>query len=300
MWVYRIMRLTQTIWDSWAVYLEDNKIPNNWINENKFFVGGKKERLSEDVGLKVLASIDNIAKTSAAQFEELHCAPAKKVEDFNKRLVNAYGASAQGPRTERVIEYLLGGAGRVSVLAAMAKCSPLEGTGDDNPGVPVARRLWQELHGQKHAPKLDKCDANALASGQTSALASGSSANVPTAAPMISVDPDPCDETDPLQVVAEQRAERAFLEINQYNKSTLPMAHKAVVPGQPVTFIIDAPTSKPKVLNEFIAKAAKIADEIQKMNDNKAAITVRVLAGIRLDALAAAESQTIAMFPGFH
>ena len=36
------------------------------------------------------------------------------------------------------------------------------------------------------------------------------------------------------------------------------------------------------------------------MNDNKAAITVRVLAGRRLDALAAAESRTLAMFPGFH
>ena len=79
MWVYRILILIQTIWDSWAVYLEDNKIPNKWINENKFFVGGKKERLSEDVGLKVLAATDSIARTSAAQFEESICAPAKKV-----------------------------------------------------------------------------------------------------------------------------------------------------------------------------------------------------------------------------
>ena len=75
----------------------------------------EKERLSEDVGLKVLAATDNIARTSAAQFEKNICAPAKKVENFSKRLVNAYGASAQGPRTERVIEYLVSGAGRVYV-----------------------------------------------------------------------------------------------------------------------------------------------------------------------------------------
>ena len=142
MWVYRILTLTQTIWDSWAVYLEDNKIPNKWINENKFFVGGTKERLSEDVALKVLAYIDTLARTSAEQFEDSHFAPAKKVEDFRKRLGKAYGASAEGPRTERVIEYLLGGAGRVAVIVAMDKGSPLEGIGDDNPGVLVARQLW--------------------------------------------------------------------------------------------------------------------------------------------------------------
>ena len=58
MWVYRMLVVSQTIHDSWALYLEGNKIPNRWMNENKFSVGEKKERLSEDVGLKVLASID--------------------------------------------------------------------------------------------------------------------------------------------------------------------------------------------------------------------------------------------------
>ena len=95
----------------------------------------------------------------------------------------------------------------------MAKGTPLEGTGDDNPGVPAARQLWQDLQNQKHVPNVDAKDP--LASGASSSLALQASPNGQPSANVAGhndkseLDPDPGAQCDPLQMASERRAEQS-------------------------------------------------------------------------------------------
>lgn len=128
---------------------------DRYVFDNDFLCGvHDQKRLSADFGMKSLIllekSFEDAAPLTAEGFQSNVCLPLKVVETWHKLLFKMFGQNARElPATGRVLEYLTSRAGLKNVTAVSKDGSPLHGTGQNNPGILVARELWLELERMK-------------------------------------------------------------------------------------------------------------------------------------------------------
>jgi len=229
----------------------------------------------------------------------------KKVEEWQKRLTRSFGKLADTPMTERVMDFLLGGAARTTVLACISIGVPLEGVSDEKPGVPAARQLWLELEKLKNLPAA----GSEAAAGASAAGASGSAAadaDLGAGAPRsdgalhVDIAGEGGTEFDPARLTAERKAEGHVASVTFYTPDQLEHLHRAILPAQKVAIFIDAPTSKTRIINELIGKASKITRKLDEMNGDNANVSVRVNVGRRLDVLSSIDAAMRGAFPSYN
>lgn len=208
--------------------------------------------------------VSNGKGLSSKVFVEEYCAPVRHAEQWVKAKKKEFGKLAEMPTFNRVKNFLFSSRARVAVLACMRSGVRLEGISADQPGIEQCRMLIEDLQRLKTkpagaAPSDNQQEAGAIqdaGSDAAGAVQAASSEAGTVEAGTVGVD---LLEHDPTREAAKSKTEAAMSKFAYYTKweqfdDALP---SLIMPQQKLLIMVDAPTSKVRVLSEANPKSPK-------------------------------------------
>ena len=231
---------------------------------NPYLVSDKeKERLDLESARKALeiavAAMQDGRPLSVPEFLKDVCAPLRAIQTWKAALFKKYGQLAENPATQRVIQFLRTSRGLKQVVLVLKENTPLHGESNENPGIQDCRSLVQEL--QKLKEKGTDTANSSLGADATDSTGQPR----PTTAGQVGVDAMDLDldavrldcveeEVDPEEAALQQLAQKEFDCIHITLDASLFLQHLVgrLYASQRVIFLIDAPTSRVKVVSEYI------------------------------------------------
>ena len=312
MFVYRMMQIAMTLTENICKRAGELNIPNAYIHENCYFVGHGAEaskRMGDKFRLLALEMLyDDRALgrgLSTKVFLEEYCAPLHKAEKWLIQMKKQFGHHAESPAFRRVEEFLGGSRARLSILACMKTNLPLHGVSEDQPGIEQCRVLFKELEASLTRKPQDGQgqDTHGLAAAgagsdqgaaQGGQVANGLDAGVSPGGSVgntMVID----EEEDVVAGIVRGKVEAALMKINYYPAcDQLESVLKGIIMStHNVVFIVDAPSSKPRVLVNLIDWTVKLIQQLPCGDRIRLLIPV----GQRLDLLSAVESRSMVVLP---
>ncbi len=267
------------------------QLPHGFIFDNKYFLGRGEEarfKLTTAYAKQALdLAMERIISNpmSAATFQSEFCAVMKYVETWERHMVRTYGSVASAhPAFHRVLRMLRSEPGRQRVWPYLRDRVPLAGKGQ-TAGVEEVRALVAELDKMKAGTTVGGVTPpEPGSSGTGEGEGSDDALDMDVADGVVgqgeALDFTPASAVrDPVEERATQLAEKEWDHIALH---TDPEAFKAslqarVLADHKVIFYIDAPTSKVKVLADFLKMIEGVVPKF----------SIIVPVGRRFDALSA-------------
>jgi hypothetical protein len=276
-------------------------LPDTMVFSNQYLVTDKeRDRLDVESARKALdyasQAIHDGKPLTGPDFLKDICAPLRAVQSWKSALVKKYGQLADNPATLRVVQFLQSPRGLKQVVLVLKENTPLHGASSENPGIQDCRALVTEL--QKLKEKGTEGSTSGLASssaGASSQPATSTSADDPMEVEVDAIQLETvAEEVDPEEAALQQTAQKEFDNVHIITDRTTFLPHLAgrLFSSQRVIFLIDAPTSRIKVVSEYIdlIQQASAAGKIDKY-------VIGVTAGRRYDLLAAIQAKVASSFP---
>jgi len=305
--VYRAVLCAQTLHASWLVEFRKNHIPNKWVYENPFFTAPEgRKRLSERAGLAALEWIADARDESthrnfnSEKFQKEYCAPAQAVLKWEIALTNDYGGLCKNPAVQRCINFLWQGRLRINVLACLNAGVPLHGTGnaENKLCVEMCACVVSDL---RAALQLSAGPAGTEAGKLGATAASTAPGATPCIADMtgsggggISI-ADVDEEVDPAKLATEQKMAVGLLKFTFHRKSATEFTNdlaSSLLTSRPLWVVVDAPTSKSKVILNLLEVAAKAI-----LGVGATKFRIIVFCGRRLEVIGAVNLKAAPLFP---
>ena len=227
------------------------------------------------------------------KFAAEYCMPLKLAEEWIARKKAQFGKTAcDTPSFRRVETFLLSGRGRVAVLGCVgAKLgSKLEGHGPDS-GIEACKALQRELQQARSpasAPPPEKQPAAAPENddGQGAAAASEEME--------IDAESETEQGPDPVDAIIKENVEKALAEF-AIDSDWTPMVARLkrdINRSTRVVFLLDAPTSRAKILMAMIDKVGELLGQVEHSE-----VHVLVPCGTRLDLLSSVSTRLATSCP---
>ena len=308
MFVYRMVTAALTLPDTVLEALAASKFPNSWVHENKYFVGQGQDlskRLSTEFRVKVIeiasADIGQLKGLSQKVFETDYCRPYKEAEKWIKSSRKQFGVVADIPAFERVASFLMSSKARIPILACLSSGVKLDGASDQMPGIEACRTIIKELTAAQSAAAEAYMQSQRPSQGTavvSDPLAGGPpSGDNLDAESKIEVDGDGMESCDPLLETAATKADVEMSKHQVYNPTGdwVNQICSQVMPSQKAVILVDAPTSKSRVVMDHLDK---VGDMAKVLTARRYRIVVPV--GKRLDLLSSVENKMQVLFPALH
>ncbi len=285
-------------------------LPHSFIFDNKFLLGrGEESRFKLSVefakcALDLVADkIDGGQSVTASAFMNEYCAAMKAIEGWERLMVKTYGNVATSfSAFHRVTRMLHTEQGRQRAYACMRDKVPLAGLPGNSAagGIVELRRVVEEMSKMKAGSAAAPADSEGNGGGMTPFPAEDAGN---------SLAPDGCDEeqdeeeqaglpvaaavepeVNPVQERAQALAREQLnhIVIHESEASLKAELKVRVLKDQKVIFLLDAPTSKLKVVSDSLRM-------LEGLGVGKFAVFIPV--GRRFDLLAAITSQASRLFP---
>ena len=306
MFVYRMMQVAMTLPEEICKKAGELGIPNSYVHENNYFLGHGAEagkRLGTDYRLKALTMLADDRSLqrglSPKVFQEEYCAPLHKAEKWIAQQKKIFGTHADIPAFKRVEEFLCTSRARLSILACVRGNTPLHGTSSEQRGIEQCHVIVKEMEAslQRKDDGLGAAAKGAAAGGDGLAAAGGNGldaagGNGGAAAGsgggagdsmMAQLD----EEVDPISVVVQQKVEASMMKISSYQTyDDLERCLAGVVlSSHKVIYLIDAPTSKARVVMSMIDWVVKLLAKLPCTPNSRILVPV----GSRVDLLSAVD-----------
>ena len=293
---HRCVVVAQTIPSSVLCKIDEYEIQTSWITDNKHFIGTGTEapkRISEK-GL--LACIENVREdvlankaVSASSFNAEYCATMKAAEAWVGRCKKTYGGLCDQPFFVRCARFLQTNRARTQIYSCLRAGRKFENDATDAPGIEQCRVVIAELDKLKALPKAD---ASSAASPSHDLDATGAASEAPghgldaASAPLSSIAAAVLEEEepDPTKEAARKKTDIALGKLNFYRSiqemiRTLPAI---VHPSHAVMLVVEAPTSKLRVVLEMLELAKSVVDALTTKE-----VCIAIPTGTRIDLLSA-------------
>ena len=308
MLAYRMVAVACAIPDQILVAISERRLPASYFFENKFFLGSgndKDKRISDLGRLELVAHLrdafDAGAGMSKPVFMNEYCAPMRKGETWLLWLRRHYGAAADRAPTKRVEEYLRSSKARLPILGCMKAGVPLHGLSEEQPGIECCRLLVRELDQAKN-PKKNPQDASGGSNNSADEAATNALAATPDAlAATASADVEKTitgglsgEDADPVYERAKSRLAKELMNISYTDSMDVLKSDLAArfLAGEPVIFMVDAQTSKPKISINLMEKV----DDILK-HTTLAKHCIMILCSRRMDLAVAVGNKAAVLWP---
>lgn len=308
MFIYRMVRAAQALSPATLALLAESGLPPTWVHENKYFLGsgpdaGKK--LSEPFMRAVIevAAADRAEDKpiSANSFQGEYCAPMRHAQawlsarrrDFGEKLCSMMSFG-------RVEEFLKTDRARLQVLKCMRANIRLEGTSDEQPGIPQCRALvaeLKELQGRAAGGSCESATGAATPSGGDVEDAFGPECETSTAKTKVdAVEVSVAEEADPIMEAALAKTDVALSTLTSYESiaDAFSAVESSLVPSSRLLIFIDVPTSKPKILLKLVEQAAGLTKALPTKR-----VKVVVSTGGRISLAATALNKLTVDLPNF-
>ena len=312
MFIYRMITAAVTVPMEVLDALSASKIPNSWVHENKYFVGqgqDQNKRLSADNRIKVIEIADQDLESgkgmSGAVFQQEYCRPYKEAEKWLKSTRNQFGAVANMPAFERVADFLFTSRARVQLLACVNAGVKLDGISDQQPGIEACRTIVKELVTAQKAAAEAHAERNQIAAAASGDAPSGdepsgdaSSGNRDALDASSKMDVgESMLVSDPIADAASAKVDVDLARHQVYDPASdwANSIRGQLMPSQKVAILVDAPTSKIRVLADHL-------DKVSLMCKSWTVQRYRVLipVGSRLDLLSTVDTKMRVCFPDLH
>ena len=271
------------------------------VLENRYLVGtgdDAKLKLSPEFATSALRllfdRLDGGGSCSAREFETTFCLPMRTVESWKSSILRTYGRSAATvPAFTRILQNLQTESGRQKVCSCISARISLGGAGTSEAGIEECRALMEELKKMKAG---STATAESVKTEEPVALEDGQAAESHNSADFLSLamEDQGAAELDPVEEKAKTLAEHELLHISAHRDED---AFKADVVHRIITeksiVVIDAPTSKARVVHDLINKAHSILNGTPAGRNFALLVTV----GRRLDLLASVVQALAAKYP---
>ncbi len=304
MYVFRIVKVAQTVPPAVLLRMADTRIPPGWIHENKYFIGTGADagrRLGEEFQLAVVemasADIDDKKAISTVTFQSEYCSPLKCAETWLAGRRRDFGDKLCGVMSfKRVQKFLMSGRARNHILRCMKANIRLDGSSDEQPGIDQCRALVAELRALQKVPTIaDALVANQDGTPEPRTQTSGESdGSLPCP---LSADVEATEEVDRVAIAAAAKTEVALSTVNYYASwpEVIETVSHTTMPTSKLLLLVDAPTSKSKILLKMIDQLAGISKIVTSKK-----IKVLVNAGTRIDLCASASNKLALAFPSYN
>ena len=305
MFVYRMVAAAKSLSPVVLAKLSTSIISNSYVNENKFFLGtgGDAGKVLTDKGKLAVIEIANGdllegKAMSKASFVSEYCTPMRHAEAWLASKHRDFGKLAELPIFQRVEVFLLTSRARPAILNCLRSSIRLEGISDDQPGIEQCRTLVKELTILKMRSASNALTASTSQGTAEDTLAASSDktneslGNKDEAVGTVAIAAD--DEVDPLDEKAKGKTDMALTKLSYYDSGDdmLKILPSVVMPSHRVLVLIDAPTSKSKVVVKLIDQAAAT---LKCLSSKQCKVAVSV--GNRPDLFAAVNSKLELAFP---
>lgn len=291
------------------------------VFDNRFLLGANadvKFKLGPKMAVAALnALMDDPDKTiTAVEFKNQICAPIKVAEDWQRQVRATYGKCADTfPAFARVCSMLISEQGRRLVNQCLKDKTPLHGTGADSAGIEECRVIVAELKkmkagapagapksGEEAAEKDGGVTPSALAgqegqdnAAEPSASSAGDDAQVQQDLGLSLLEGLTKAEPDPIMLRASTLLATEMLHVSTFTSAPDLVAdiEQHVFASQRLLFVVDAPTSKIRVLIDMMKTVATILAKGPVQENFSLIMPV----GSRLDVLSAMSMKLKELFP---
>jgi hypothetical protein len=297
MFAHRCVLVAQTVPSNVLIKIDEYQISSSWIYDNKYFVGQGAEATAKritDQGR--LACIENVHEdvlanrgVSANTFQQEYCATMKAAENWIAKQKKTYGRLCDQPFFERCVKFMQSNRARTQIYSCLRAGRKFENDAADAPGIEQCRAVVVELDKLKVLPKAEAGSAaspghsldpaSAVAGAPGHGLDAASTPTNSMSAPVLEE-----EEPDPTKDAAMKKTDIA-LGKQQYYSSLQEMQRclPAIVhPSHSVMVLVEAPTSKLRVVLEMLEQAKSVAEVLTTKQ-----VCIAIPSGLRVDLLSA-------------
>ena len=197
-------------------------------------------------------------------FVNEYCAPMRKGETWLVWLRKNYGIAADRAPTKRVEEYLRSSKARLPILACMKAGVPLHGLSEEQPGIECCRLLVRELEQAKNPGAASGGSSNPQDAQGSSPPPNALTEHASTDVEKTMIGGLAGEEADPVYTRAKSRLQNELMNINYTDSMDVLKSDLAArfLANEPVIFMVDAQTSKPKISINLMEKVDDILKHI--------------------------------------
>jgi hypothetical protein len=312
---HRCVVVAQALSPSLLGKIDEYQIPASWIYDNKYFVGqgaGAAIKLITTAGR--LACIENVHEdllanraVAAISFIEEYCATMKAGETWVEKQRKIFGSLCDLPLFERCNKYMKSNRARTQIYSCLRGDRKFDNAAADAPGIEQCRAVVAELEKLKAAPKADARSAASPSHGLDAASAAGGAsghgldvASAPTDPNNIlfsaAVHEEALEKPDPMRDAAMKKTDIALGKLQYYNDlQEVTRCLPAIVrPSHSVMVLVEAPTSKLRVVLELMEKAKSIVDTLGTKQ-----VCIAIPSGPRLDLLSTVANKSELLWSAF-
>ena len=291
------------MFDSWVTEVEKYKLPPSYFTENFYFVGTeKKKRLSEEAGLKAIPwlaedRITGVKGLNKHVFMQDICAVAHAVRNWIESQEADFGGLAKSAAFQRVKTLLWTGRLRAAVQGCLRDGVPLHGNEIKDSGIEMCRNIVADFRAQIKAITSPSPAGTAAAALGGTALGGTASQGATDVVMRVGGEQHGLTgsaELDPCVLAAENKTEANMAKLVFHrgdHEEFISICSDNLLVSKPTWILIDAQTSKLKILLQHIENVATMVRKVQITSGR-----LIVFAGRRIDVLGAVATKMSTAF----